>query len=61
MLLTMFLPVNSAIGHPLQGLGRTLLGADGESWTQQRLDGAALVHGSIAFGQVLERQLEKAP
>src|SRR5712671_1073256 len=27
-------------------------------WTQQRLDGAALVHGSIAFGHLFERQLE---
>src|SRR5437773_2513995 len=27
-------------------------------WTQQRLDGAALVHGAISLGYLLERQLE---
>jgi len=32
--------------------------SDDVLWTQQRLDGAPLVHRSIALGGLLERQLK---
>src|SRR5258705_6730222 len=56
--LTMFSPSISQSLIRSSASGFRFLVRTANLWTQQRLDGAALVHGAVAFGHLLERQLE---
>src|SRR5437762_8038294 len=58
ILLTMFSPSVSQSLIRSRASGFLFLVRTANLWTQQRLDGAALVHGAVAFGHFLERQLE---